>query len=159
MKNTSYLLSTVLFLTSALLIGCQPVGVPVTSVTITTPSSSFTTFEPVAKPKKPPRFRYRGQYKRDPFVSLLDEGSSSSKDEIIIPRISSLELKGVLQDSNSKIALLSAGGHSYFLKNSRLYDSRQRAIRGLKGKIRKESVYMRSSDGTRKEIFLRQKVN
>jgi hypothetical protein len=102
---------------------------------------------------------YRGDKFRDPFVPLNVEGfsSSSMSDEAVIPNIGSLMLKGIFDDSKSKIALISGGGVNYILKGSHLFDNRQRLVRGISGIIKKDSVIMIAPDKTTKELKLKQK--
>lgn len=112
-----------------------------------------------AKKKEIIRYNYRGDKYRDPFVSLTGEGNTFSavSEEVAVPNLGSLILKGVFDDGVVKMALISGGGVNYVLKGTRLYDNRQRLVRGISGIIKKDSVLMIAPDKTTKEIRLKVK--
>jgi hypothetical protein len=105
------------------------------------------------------RSDYKGDKYRDPFVALNGDGyfSSSLSDEVAVPNIGSLILKGIFDDGKLKMALISGAGVNYILKGSHLYDNRQRLVRGISGIIKKDSVIMIAPDKTTKELKLKQK--
>lgn len=104
------------------------------------------------------KYFYRGDKYRDPFISLSGEGIIySSNEEIQIPNLSSLKLKGVFADGKYKMALISGGGATYMLKDSLLYDSHSRLIKGFSGIVKADRVILTASDNTTKELKLRDK--
>lgn len=105
------------------------------------------------------RTDYKGDKFRDPFIPLNGEGyvASSHSDEVPVPNIGSLVLKGIFDDGKLKMALISGGGINYILKGSRLYDNRQRSVKGISGIIKSESVIIIAPDKTTKELKLKQK--
>lgn len=123
---------------------------------ITAPEVSISSF--VAK-KETPRYNYTGDRYRDPFIPLNSNISMlpSDSDEIPVPNIGSLSLKGILYDGKQKIAIINGGGITYMLKDSRLFDNRQRLVRGITGAIKKEAVIIIAPDKSTKELTLRQK--
>lgn len=107
---------------------------------------------------EPVKYFYRGDKYRDPFISLSGEGIIySSIEEIQIPNLSSLKLKGVFDDGKYKMALIAGGGVTYMLKDSLLYDSRSRLIKGFSGIVKADRVILTASDKTTKELILREK--
>ena len=112
------------------------------------------------KKKEIPRYSYKGDKFRDPFIALNGEGMSASaslSEEVTIPNIGGLTLKGIFDDGKIKMALISGGGINYILKGSHLYDSRQRLVRGISGIIKKDSVIMIAPDKNTKELKLKSK--
>jgi hypothetical protein len=104
------------------------------------------------------QYAYGGERYRDPFVSLAGEAvQSTGTDELVTPNVSALTLKGIFNDGKQSIAIVSAGVNSYTLKGSRLYDNRNRLIKGITGVVRKESVLLIAPDKTTKELKLRDK--
>jgi hypothetical protein len=103
-------------------------------------------------------YKYKGDRFRDPFIPLTGNGIMiTTSDDIQIPNIGSLTLKGILDDGKHKMAIINGGGLTYFLKDSKLYDSKSRLINGISGAIKKESVLMIAPDKSTKELFLRVK--
>lgn len=112
----------------------------------------------VYQKKEPPVYKYSGDRYRDPFTPLVGQGAYfSENDESATPSIASLTLKGIIGEGKSKIALISGAGSTYILKNSRLYDNRQRQIKGITGAIKTDSVVIIAPDKTVKELRLREK--
>lgn len=112
----------------------------------------------VATPPVSSAYLYKGDRFRDPFIPLTGGGIIiTNSDEVQVPNIGSLALKGILDDGRKKMAIITGGGMSYFLKDSKLYDNKSRLIKGITGAIKKESVLMIAPDKTTKELFLRQK--
>ncbi|MCX5778079.1 MAG: hypothetical protein NTU66_02485 [Elusimicrobia bacterium] len=104
------------------------------------------------------RYEYAGDIYRDPFMSINREGMSvSGTDEIVIPNIGSLKLKGLMSEGKQKIAILSNGVFGYVLKEKLLYDSRQRLIPGFTGIFKEGSVIIVAPDKSTKEIHLRER--
>ncbi|MBN1823334.1 MAG: hypothetical protein JW803_03335 [Endomicrobiales bacterium] len=102
------------------------------------------------------KFVYRGDKYRDPFVPLTGEGMVfGGSEEVNVPQVGGLALKGIIKEGKQKIALISGGGISYTLQNSRLYDSKQRLVKGITGIIKEESVVIIAPDKTTKELKLR----
>jgi len=124
-------------------------------VDFTPPAVSISTT--VAR-KEIPRYGYKGERFRDPFIALNAEGAIiSNSDEVRVPNIGTLTLKGILDDGKQKMAIISGGGISYILRGTLLFDNRQRIVKGITGMIKKESVIIIAPDKTKKELPLRQK--
>lgn len=96
-------------------------------------------------------YTYYGDRYRDPFVALNgdyrnDQGADRP------PQISSLLLKGIIQDAKGRVALLTSGVSSYILRGGRLYDGRNHMMKGISGIIKSNSVVLMGSDRTVKEL-------
>jgi hypothetical protein len=96
-------------------------------------------------------YTYYGDRYRDPFVALNgdyrnDQGADRP------PQISSLLLKGIIQDAKGRVALLTSGVSSYILRGGRLYDGRNHMMKGISGIIKNNSVVLMGSDRTVKEL-------
>lgn len=130
-----------------------------TQVNTKTPAPVDTSDQAVYKKREFVHTDYKGDKFRDPFIALNGEGYivSSFSDEVPVPNIGSLVLKGVFDDGKLKMALISGGGINYILKGSRLYDNRQRTVRGISGIIKPDSVIIIAPDKTTKELKLKQK--
>ena len=112
---------------------------------------------PVYEKKAPPKYVYRGDKYRDPFISLTGPGRSfMDTGEATAPNVGSLTLKGIMGEGKVKIALITGEGGTFILKDSKLYDNRQRHIKGITGAIKKDSVIMIAPDGSAKELKLRE---
>ena len=99
------------------------------------------------------KYHYRAdRFYRDPFVPLV--GSSHISEYAINrpPQIASLVLKGIAHDDRGTIALLTAGISSYILRHGRLYDVRNRMVKGISGVIKPKSVLLIGRDHTVKEF-------
>jgi len=85
------------------------------------------------------KYRYRGEIYRDPFIPLDEKKIVSpileSSGEGIAPALGSLTLRGIILDNKQKIALFSSPTGRYILRNGKLYDNRNRIIRGLTGTV------------------------
>ena len=71
------------------------------------------------------------------------------------PQITSLELKGIIEDAQGRLALLTSGVNSYLLKGGRLYDGRNHMMRGISGVVKQSSVILIGSDHTVRELQLK----
>lgn len=112
---------------------------------------------PVYEKKEPPKYIYTGDKYRDPFISLTGAGRVFLEtDEVTAPNVGSLSLKGIIAEGKTKIALITGDGGTYILKDSKLYDNRQRHIKGITGAIKTESVVMIAPDGSIKELKLKE---
>jgi hypothetical protein len=110
---------------------------------------------PVYHKKEEPVYVYTGDKYRDPFIPLAGQGAyPSESEEVGIPSITSLTLKGIITEGKTKIALIGGAGASYILKDSRLYDNHQRQIAGITGAIKTDSVIIIAPDKTTKELKL-----
>jgi len=111
------------------------------------------------KKKDIERYTYKGDKFKDPFIPLTGEGFTASglSDEIAVPNIGNLTLRGIFAEGSNKMALISGGGTNYILKGSRLYDNRQRLVKGISGIIKSDSVIMIAPDKTTKEIKMMSK--
>ena len=106
--------------------------------------------------QEPPKYVYRGDKFRDPFIPLTDSGYSAFISETVpTPSIGSLTLKGIIDDKNAKTAVITGGGNTFILRDGKLFDTKNRLIKGISGAIRKDSVLLTGPDRTSKEIFLR----
>jgi len=113
---------------------------------------------PEVKKVEPPRYVYRGDKYRDPYIPLTGEGLvMPASEELQIPNLSALSLKGLFVDGKHKLAIINAGAISYMLKGNLLYDNRQRLIRGMTGIIKADRVLITAPDKTTKELKLREK--
>ena len=112
--------------------------------------------------KEEPRYKYSGENYRDPFIEVTAEGgrffSSMLKDneEALPPNLGALTLKGIVGDSKVKIALLWTPTGTYFLKNGKLYDGRNRIVRGVTGKLEANKVIINTDDGFNRELKFRE---
>lgn len=97
-------------------------------------------------------YSYLGDKYRDPFIPLTGAGADTDSDRA--PQISTLQLKGIIQDPKGRVAVLSTGSMSYILRAGRLYDGRNRPLKGVSGVIKSQSVVLIGSDRTVKEIQL-----
>jgi hypothetical protein len=96
-------------------------------------------------------YTYYGERYRDPFVPLNgDFQSDSALDRP--PQLISLSLKGIVQDANGRMALLTSGVSSYILRGGRLYDGRNRAVKKISGVIKTDSVVLIGADHTIREL-------
>jgi len=149
-----------LFLTAFAAASCGYKDLPVHNVTQTPAPRPAATEQFNNRKQETPRYVYRGDRFRDPFAPLSGEGTYSAvllSEEVAVPNLGSLVLKGIFEDSKIKMALISGGGINYILKGTRLYDSRQRLVRGISGIIRKDDVLMIAPDKTTKELKLKSK--
>jgi hypothetical protein len=96
-------------------------------------------------------YNYYGEKYRDPFVPLIGEARSDQTTDRP-PAIASLILKGIVQDSNGRMALITGGVSSYILRGGRLYNDRNHVVKGLSGVIKTDSVVIIGSDRTIREI-------
>ena len=92
-----------------------------------------------------------GDHYRDPFIPLT--GNSFDSDNRA-PQISSLILKGIVEDAKGRIAIVSSGATSYILRAGRLYDGRNKVVKGISGVIKEQSVVLVGSDRTVKELVI-----
>jgi Tfp pilus assembly protein PilP len=103
------------------------------------------------------KYVYRGDRHPDPFIPQNTEAVPISGGEQATPSIAALSLKGIFSSGKQRTAIITGPGGTYILKDSRLYDNRQRIIKGLSGAIKADSVIMISQDKTMRELKLRDK--
>ena len=96
-------------------------------------------------------YTYYGDRYRDPFIPLTGITSMDQTTDRP-PQISSLLLKGIIQDAKGRMALLTSGVSSYILKGGRLYDGRNHMMKGISGVIKSSSVILIGSDRTVREL-------
>ncbi|MFA5974749.1 MAG: hypothetical protein WC859_01110 [Elusimicrobiota bacterium] len=103
-------------------------------------------------------YQFYGDRYRDPFIPLTGD---SRNDQIIDrpPQIASLVLRGIVQDSRGRMALLSSGASSYILRGGRLYNSRNRPIKNISGVIKTDSVVITGADRAVREIRAKATIN
>jgi hypothetical protein len=122
--------------------------------------SSVATAQPSATqpPKKEEeKYVYRGDSHPDPFVPQNIEAAASPSGELITPNIATLSLKGIFSAGKQRTAIIAGASGAYILKDSRLYDSRQRQVKGISGAIKVDSVILISQDKNMRELKLREK--
>lgn len=112
---------------------------------------------PPREKKETLKYAYAGEKFRDPFVALMSETTQTNANSAAAPSLGALTLKGIFDDGRQMVAMISGNGSTYFLRDKRLYDNRQRMIRGYTGIIRTDSVLMIAPDRTTKELKLREK--
>jgi hypothetical protein len=115
------------------------------------PSSTAAAPTPAAPKPAYLLYTYYGDRYRDPFLPLTGEFRGDQVADRP-PQISSLMLKGIIQDQKSRVALLTSGVSSYILKGGRLYDGRNRMMKGISGVIKTGSVVLMGSDRTIREL-------
>jgi len=149
--NTRSLLSGFLLVSNASMVawGALPAR-PVTPGPMGTPvvsAATPTSIEPAYQ-----SYKYMGDRYRDPFIPLT--GNSYDAGSERAPQVSSLLLKGIVQDEKGRVAILSSGTSSFVLRAGRLYDGRNKPVKGLTGVIKAQSVVVVGSDRTVKELLL-----
>lgn len=114
-------------------------------------------------PAPPPKYTYKGGLYRDPLIpgggsssysssSMTGEGGETMTNE----KMATLQLKGIFRDAktgNIAIVAESSGG-SYILKNGKLYDRKNKIVKGVAGVIGKNSTTLFSND-TKIELKLK----
>jgi hypothetical protein len=131
------------------LYSAAPVGVP-TTVQVQVPGIKPATAASAEATSYKTYTYYADRY-RDPFVPLTGEFRNDQALDRP-PQIASLMLKGIVQDSRGRMALLTSGINSYILKGGRLYDGRNRMVKKIAGVIKTESVVLIGADRTVREI-------
>ncbi|OGR91635.1 MAG: hypothetical protein A2992_02155 [Elusimicrobia bacterium RIFCSPLOWO2_01_FULL_59_12] len=134
---------------AALVIAKKTTPVPATKPAPPAPQAAGAAEPPVPTPEYQ-RYAYQGDRYRDPFVPLAGEFRDQGTDRP--PQISSLLLKGIIQDGKSRMALLTTGVSSYILRGGRLYDGRNHLMKGISGIVKSNSVVLMGSDRTVREL-------
>ena len=116
----------------------------------TKPNASLTS-APAAPAPAYLLYKYYGDRYRDPFVPLIGEARPDQFADHP-PQVASLSLKGIVQDSKGRMALLTSGVSSYILRGGRLYDGRNHVIKGISGVIKSNSVILIGADHTVREL-------
>lgn len=96
-------------------------------------------------------YNYYGDRYRDPFIPLLGEVHNDQSSDRS-PQTASLVLKGIVQDANGRMALLTSGSSSYILRGGRLYNGRNHMLKGISGVVKTNSVIIIGSDRTVREL-------
>lgn len=136
-----------LILAAALLAGC---GGSKTASAPPPPPPPTVVEEPQVPPKvEVPKHEYGGEIYADPFVPLSPTARAAGRDELIVPNINSLMLKGIYTAGSRVIALLEGDGAGYTIKGNRLYDTRDRMVPGYWCSINIDSVVVTSGGVTR----------
>ena len=152
MHKTAYIIITAFMLTLA---ACgHEMDIP---ESINIPAAKAPVAKPAGQKKEEVRYVYRGDQRPDPFVPLNIAGVAVTTDEMVTPNIASLALKGIFSSGKQRVALISGGTITYLLKDSRLYDNRQRMIKGISGAIKNDSVIIIAPDKTMRELKLHEK--
>jgi hypothetical protein len=97
-------------------------------------------------------YTYYGDRYRDPFIPLNGDIRTDQNALDRPPPLSSLALKGIVQDAKGRMALLTSGVNSYILRGGRLYDSRNKMVKKIAGVIKTDSVVIIGSDKTVREL-------
>jgi len=97
-------------------------------------------------------YDYVGERFRDPFIPLVGDGRSLDEHSNTPPPIASMMLKGIVQDSRGRMALLVSGASSYVMRGGRLYDARNRMVKRISGVVKADSVVLIGSDRTVREL-------
>lgn len=109
------------------------------------------------KAEEPP-YKYLGLKFKDPFIPLIGGAKFSriSQEETGEIDPASLSLKGILIDSQDKMAtLVDTFGNSYIIKNKRLYNRKGELIEGIVGIVKLETVVIITKDKTVRELKLK----
>lgn len=114
-------------------------------------------------PAPTPKYTYKGGSYREPLIpgggsssysssSMTGEGGETMTNE----KMATLQLKGIFRDEKTgNIAIVSeSSGGSYILKNGKLYDRRNKLVKGVAGVIGKKSATLFSND-TKIELKLK----
>ena len=123
---------------------------PITGVQVQAPSPKPST--PLSEAASYKNYTYYGDRYRDPFIPLNGDIRSDQSSYDRPPQITSLMLKGIVQDAKGRMALLTSGISSYILKGGRLYDGRNRMVKKIAGVIKTDSVVLIGADRTVREI-------
>ena len=97
-------------------------------------------------------YTYYGDHYRDPFIPLNGDIRSDQSALDRPPQLSSLILKGIVQDAKGRMALLTSGVNSYILRGGRLYDGRNKMVKKIAGVIKTDSVVIIGADRTVREL-------
>lgn len=92
-----------------------------------------------------PDYNYPYPSERDPFISLIGGskgGKRSARDsQRSIENFSQLQLKGILQDPDGPVALISSNdGETFRLKKEVIFDRRNKKMVGVSGTINNGKV-------------------
>lgn len=133
--------------------GCSPPK----PVEFSSPPLRRQTPPPLVAPQKLPivSYEYQGDRYRDPFIPLGGRAAGTGRGELIIPQLGALALKGIIADQQKKVALIVGGGGVFVLKDGKLYDNRNRLIRGISGVVKDRSVILTGPDRTVRELALK----
>ncbi len=107
-----------------------------------------------------PEYNYPYPAERDPFISLIGGskgGKRSSKDsQRSIENFSQLQLKGILQDPEGPVALISSNdGETFRLKSGVIYDRRNKKMLQISGTIKGNKVTLYGPNNTTKVLSLK----
>ena len=97
-------------------------------------------------------YTYYGDRYRDPFIALNGDIRTDQEALDRPPPVASLMLKGIVQDSKGRMALLTSGANSYILRGGRLYDGRNKMAKKIAGVIKTDSVVIIGADRTVREL-------
>jgi len=97
-------------------------------------------------------YDYLGDRFRDPFLPLIGDARALDANNELPPSIASLILKGIVQDTKGRVALLTTGASSYVMRGGRLYDGRNRIVKKISGVVKADSVVVIGSDRTVREL-------
>jgi hypothetical protein len=115
------------------------------------PALGLTTAPAAAAEPAYQSYKYMGDRYRDPFIPLTGNTYQATDRA---PQVGSLVLKGIVEDSKGRVAIVSNGSSSYILRAGRLYDGRNHVVKGISGVVKAESVVLVGSDHTVKELIV-----
>lgn len=114
---------------------------------------------------QPPKYVYPYSQSREPFFPLTGGTASQNPGdrrwaaENFFQSFAVLSLKGIFKDQKGKIAVLGIpGGESFYLRTNRIYDKKNRVVRGITGIIKNESVVLVTRNKSVKKLYLKGKI-
>jgi hypothetical protein len=130
-------------------------GAPTQNPGVQVPAAKLDAAASAVSPPSAPSYKsytYYGDHYRDPFIPLNGDMRGDQESYDRTPQVSSLALKGIVQDAKGRMALLTSGINSYILRGGRLYDNRNKMIKKIAGVIKTDSVVIIGSDRTVREL-------
>ena len=110
-----------------------------------------------------PKYVYKGERYKDPFVSLeanVRLGSSISERAPLDINIETLRLTGIISEPGKKRSAIlsdSRGSGGFIVKNGRLLNIDGKMIPGVAGVVKKDKVVIITDNNVIKELKLREK--
>lgn len=157
-QNNKFLLISIIFLlisiSNCCFVGCgkKSSGIETSKQVVQRPKPKIPEYIPTPQAAK---YTYKGGLYRDPLIpaggsssysssTMSGEGGETMTDE----KMSTLQLKGIFKDSKTgNIAIISeTSGGSYILKNGKLYDRKNKIVKGVAGVVGKNSTTLFSNN-------------
>jgi len=110
-----------------------------------------------------PKYVYKGNRYKDPFVSLEENirlGSSISERAPLSINIETLRLTGIISEPGKKKSAIlsdSRGSGGFIVKNGRLLNVDGKMVPGVAGVVKKDKVVLITDNNVIKELKLREK--